>query len=181
MACFHEKGEEIKKKVKGIKFRMLVLTFLSVHGGRECVDCGSGESDLTRCHLSQHQQMRAIYWAPSTVSIIAPRGNKGHFHGAPLDFLNGYIAQYIATTANAKESLWTDLFPAWDEKYPTLKSTERKELEEEDVNYQAEIDRVKQANTEELAKRGHRKAAVQPHPSEQLNKLRAHAADRGVG
>jgi transketolase len=104
---------------------------------------------------------------------MAPRGNKGHFHGAPLDFLNGYITQYISTAANAKESFWTDFFQAWDEKYPTLESTERKELEEEEENYQAEIDRVKKANAEEVAKRGHRKAAIQPHPapSEQLSEL----------
>ncbi|KAJ7319447.1 hypothetical protein DFH08DRAFT_819378 [Mycena albidolilacea] len=112
---------------------------------------------------------------------MAPCGNKGHFHGAPLDFLNGYITQYISTAANAKKSFWTDFFLEWDEKYPTLESTEQKELEEEEENYQAEIDRVKTANTEEVAKQGHCKAAIQPHPvpSKQLSELRAHAADRG--
>jgi transketolase len=113
---------------------------------------------------------------------MAPRGNKGHFHGDPLDFLNGYIGQYIATAANAKENFWTDFFPAWDEKYPTLESTERKELEEEEESYQAEIDSMKKTNVEEVAKRGRRKAAIQLHPatSERLNELRVRAADRGV-
>ncbi|KAJ7815299.1 hypothetical protein B0H14DRAFT_2603499 [Mycena olivaceomarginata] len=44
------------------------------------------------------------------------------------------------------------------------------------------IDSVKKTNAEEVAKRGRRKAAIQPHPatSERLNELRARAADRGV-
>jgi transketolase len=138
----------------------------------------SGESDLTRCHSSLHQQTS---W--TSIDLIMPaRGNKGYFHGDPVIFLNDYVARYIATAPNQKEKFWTDFFPDWDEKYPTLNSTEEEELKDEEENYKAEIDTVKQANTEEVAKRGRRKATVQPHPatSERLNELRARAADRGV-
>ncbi|KAJ7339273.1 hypothetical protein DFH08DRAFT_812664 [Mycena albidolilacea] len=84
------------------------------------------------------------------------------------------ISLNIATAANAEEKFWTDFFPAWDEKYPILKSTERKELEEEEVNYQAEINSVKKkTNTEEVAKRGRRKAAIQPHPATSKQKLKS--------
>ncbi|KAJ7673498.1 hypothetical protein B0H14DRAFT_2656893 [Mycena olivaceomarginata] len=138
--------KEIKKKVKGIKLRILVLTFQFVHGSRECVACGSASANA-------HRPLGSI---PPSQSWLP-----------------------VATKAT---STVTDFFPAWDEKYPTLESTERKELEEEEESYQAEIDSVKKTNAEEVAKRGRRKAAIQPHPatSERLNELRARAADRGT-
>jgi hypothetical protein len=109
-------------------------------------------------------------------------GNKGHFHGAPLDFLQEHAPRYISTATNAKEVFWTSFFPAWDEKYLTLHSAEQEELVEEEANYKAEIKRVKEQNSAAVRKHGRAKAVVQPHPasSERLNELRARGAKRVV-
>lgn len=87
-------------------------------------------------------------------------GNKGHFHGAPLDFLQEHAPRYISTAPNAKETFWTSFFPAWDEKYLTLDSAGQEELDEEEAKYKAEIKRVKAQNNMAVRKHRHRKVVV---------------------
>ncbi|KAJ7304806.1 hypothetical protein DFH08DRAFT_976586 [Mycena albidolilacea] len=111
---------------------------------------------------------------------MAPRGNKGHFHGEPLSFLNDSLPLYLSTAPNKKEVFWSKFFPEWDEKYPKLDSEElEEELKEEERLHKAETERVKAANQEEAKVRGRRKAVLQPYPatSAWLNELRARAAD----
>ncbi|KAJ7302480.1 hypothetical protein DFH08DRAFT_826653 [Mycena albidolilacea] len=101
---------------------------------------------------------------------MAPRGNKGHFHGEPLSFLNDSLPLYLSTAPNKKEVFWSKFFPEWDEKYPKLDSEElEEELKEEERLHKAETERVKAANQEE--------AKPYPVTSAWLNELRARAAD----
>jgi hypothetical protein len=126
----------------------------------------------------------AIHLALFPLSIaMAPRGNKGHFHGEPLSFLNDSLPLYLSTAPNKKEVFWSKFFPEWDEKYPKLDSEElEEELKEEERLHKAETERVKAANQEEAKVRGRRKAVLQPYPatSAWLNELRARAADSTV-
>ncbi|KAJ7828210.1 hypothetical protein B0H14DRAFT_1219355 [Mycena olivaceomarginata] len=112
---------------------------------------------------------------------MAPRGNKGYFHGEPLSFLNDSLPHYLSIAPIKKEIFWSKFFPEWDTKYPKLDSEELKEeLEEEERLHKEETERVKVANQEEAKRRGRRKAVLQAYPATgaRLNELRARAADQ---
>jgi hypothetical protein len=114
---------------------------------------------------------------------MAPRGNKGYFHGEPLSFLNDSLPHYLSIAPIKKEIFWSKFFPEWDTKYPKLDSEELKEeLEEEERLHKEETERVKVANQEEAKRRGRRKAVLQAYPATgaRLNELRARAADQTV-
>jgi hypothetical protein len=110
-------------------------------------------------------------------------GNKGHFHGDPLEFLLENLPDYLALAPHKKGSFWDTFFPAWDAKYPKLESDElREELEREEAAYKAECEELKAANENEVRKRGRRKAVLQDFPatSDRLNELRACDAEQSV-
>ncbi|KAJ7796030.1 hypothetical protein B0H14DRAFT_2620363 [Mycena olivaceomarginata] len=116
-----------------------------------------------------------------TPSRNKTRGNKGHFHGDPLEFLLENLPDYLALAPHKKGSFWDTFFPAWDAKYPKLESDElREELEREEAAYKAECEELKAANENEVRKRGRRKAVLQDFPatSDRLNELRACDAEQ---
>ncbi|KAF7361557.1 hypothetical protein MSAN_01189300 [Mycena sanguinolenta] len=108
------------------------------------------------------------------------RGNKGFFHGSPLQFLQDHVPAYLGTLPQKKEDFWADFFLAWDEKYPQLNSNELEELEAEETSYAARLQEVKDYNKQEKQRKGRRKAILRPFPlpGEQLNELRARGAAR---
>ncbi|KAJ7811820.1 hypothetical protein B0H14DRAFT_3479436 [Mycena olivaceomarginata] len=109
------------------------------------------------------------------------RGNKGYFHGAPLELLLEHLPDYLAVEKHKKDIFWTKFNPVWDEVFPRLAegSDELQELEDLEESYKEEKEEVKAANERERKTKGRRKGMFRPHPqtSERLNQLRAQAAD----
>jgi hypothetical protein len=112
------------------------------------------------------------------------RGNKGYFHGAPLELLLEHLPDYLAVEKHKKDIFWTKFNPVWDEVFPRLAegSDELQELEDLEESYKEEKEEVKAANERERKTKGRRKGVFRPHPqtSERLNQLRAQAADEVV-
>lgn len=124
-----------------------------------------------------------VFVTASTNTLMAPRGNKGFFHGAPRDFLEEYTGGYLDTPANNKEAFWSKFFPAWDTKYPALDSEElREELAQLQKAYDEDFAETKRLNQLAVSTRGRRKAVLLPLPlmSDRLNELRARSADKAV-
>ncbi|KAJ7336989.1 hypothetical protein DFH08DRAFT_813283 [Mycena albidolilacea] len=102
---------------------------------------------------------------------MAPRGNKGYFHGEPLSFLNDSLPHYLSIAPTKKETFWSKFFPEWDTKYPKLDSEElREELEEEERLHKAESEYMKAANQEEAKRHSCHKAILEAYPA--MSKLK---------
>ncbi|KAF8194498.1 hypothetical protein K438DRAFT_1969110 [Mycena galopus ATCC 62051] len=100
---------------------------------------------------------------------MAMRGNRGHFHGEPLEFLLGYVSL----------NFWTDFDPAWDTAYPKITPEEMGELEEEEANLADAITNTRALNEQVLKGKSRRKAVILPIPipGARLCELRACAVD----
>lgn len=162
--------------------RNMGLTFVFRYGWMKQV-CWSNDG-LDQAEVTA----RVITVTLSFVFDMAPprnkaRGNKGHFHGDPLEFLLENLPDYLALAPNKKVSFWDTFFPAWDAKYPKLESDElREELKREEAAYKVECEELKVANENKVRKRGRRKAVLQDFPatSDRLNELCARNAEQSV-
>jgi hypothetical protein len=66
------------------------------------------------------------------------RGNRGYFAGEPLEFLQSYIPEYIATLGN-RENFWSKFQAEWEAKYPSkLTSSESREVQKIIAKYNLE-------------------------------------------
>ncbi|KAF8208557.1 hypothetical protein K438DRAFT_1754442 [Mycena galopus ATCC 62051] len=115
---------------------------------------------------------------------MAPKpkhGNPGYFHGESLTLLLERLPAYISTPSHKKDDFWTDFFPDWDTAYPGLKTEDEiQEWKDEEENYKAEVQAVKEHNAAEVKKKSRRKAIKQPlpFPGARLNELRARGAGK---
>ncbi|KAF8195154.1 hypothetical protein K438DRAFT_1968484 [Mycena galopus ATCC 62051] len=111
---------------------------------------------------------------------MATCGNRGYFHGEPLEFLLGYVPQYLALSAHKKKDFWMDFDTAWNTAYPKITPEEMGELEEEEANLADAITNTRALNEQALKGKSRRKAVILliPIPGARLCELRARAADK---
>ncbi|KAJ7776666.1 hypothetical protein B0H14DRAFT_3508248 [Mycena olivaceomarginata] len=105
---------------------------------------------------------------------MAPRGNKGHFHGEPLSLLNDSLPLYLSIAPNKKEGVLVKILSGMGREVPETRLRElMEELKEEESLHKEETECVKAANQEETKARGRHKAVLQAYPATSVRFERA--------